>query len=170
MKKVVLLLLLVFLSACTSNTIFDEPKDLIPKDSMTLMIQDLLIASTTRTIKNKNGEKNINYMPLVKEKYKIDSTRFAESNLYYTSKIDLYLTILEDAKDSIKKKRDHLKRFQQIRDSLRIDSLKLRQDFLLDSVSMLKDTIKRDSLKAIFKKEKLRLNEELNEELIGDDY
>lgn len=90
MKNISILLALLFLASCTSNTIYKKPKDLIPKDTMVLLITDLYIASSAYYRKNKNLERKINYMPLVYDTYHIDSLRFIKSNLYYTSKIDTY--------------------------------------------------------------------------------
>ena len=80
MKKLSFLLLFIFLISCTSNTIFEKPKDLIPRDTMSLLIQDMMIASSAKFVKNKNKEKKINYMSFVYDKYKIDSLRFHNSN------------------------------------------------------------------------------------------
>ena len=90
MNKISYLLIFIFLVSCTSNTIFEKPKDLIPKDTMSLLVQEMMIASSAKFIKNKNLERKINYMPLVYDLFKIDSIRFQSSNLYYLSKIDLY--------------------------------------------------------------------------------
>ena len=88
MKNLSYLLVFLCLFSCTSNTIFEKPEDLIPKDTMSLLLQELSIASSSKFMKNKNFEKKINYMPLVYDQFKIDSTRFKTSNLYYMSKID----------------------------------------------------------------------------------
>ncbi|MDG2195162.1 MAG: DUF4296 domain-containing protein [Polaribacter sp.] len=90
MKHISILFALLFLASCTSNTIYKKPKDLIPKDTMVLLITDLYIASSAYYRKNKTLERKINYMPLVYDTYHIDSLRFIKSNLYYTSKIDTY--------------------------------------------------------------------------------
>ena len=76
--------------SCTSNTILEKPKDLIPKDSMVLLLTDLFIAKSAFVEKNTKNQRKINYMPLVYNKYKIDSTRFGTSNFYYTSKLEEY--------------------------------------------------------------------------------
>ena len=120
MKKFSYALIFVFLVSCTSNTIFEKPKDLIPLDTMSLLIQELTIASSAKYMKNKNNEKNINYMPYVFEVFKIDSLRFQNSNLYYMSKIDMYKNILSDAKMSLEKRKAAYKEI----DSLRKDSIK----------------------------------------------
>jgi len=93
--KVIIFLSLFFVN-CTSNTILEKPKDLIPKEQMVELITDLFIASKAKAIKNENLERKINYSSLIFEKYQIDSSRFKESNLYYTSKIDEYNEILNE--------------------------------------------------------------------------
>lgn len=128
MKKVLYSFLLLYLVSCTSNTILEKPKDLIPKDSMSLLIQEMMIASSAKFIKNKDKQKNINYMPLVYEKYKIDSVRFQNSNYYYMSKIDDYIKIFENAKTAIDLKRERLEKEKFINDSLKKDSLKKLRD------------------------------------------
>jgi len=90
MKKAVLFFVLTFLFSCTSNTIYEKPKDLIPKDTMVLLLADLYIASSAYFEKNTNLERKVNYMPLIYNKYQIDSVRFLSSNHYYMTIIDEY--------------------------------------------------------------------------------
>ena len=86
MKKYSYIFVLLILFSCTSNTIFKKPKDLIPKDSMSHLIQEMYIASSAKFIKNNKQQNKINYMPFVNEVYNIDSSRFQNSNYYYMSK------------------------------------------------------------------------------------
>ncbi|WP_299015274.1 DUF4296 domain-containing protein [uncultured Polaribacter sp.] len=143
-----LLLALILLVSCTSNTIFEEPKDLIPKDTMSLLLQEMMVATSAKFIKNKNLQKDINYMAFVFEKYKIDSTRFEISNYYYMSKIDLYKEILQKTKDELNLKNDGFKVKQQIRDSIKTDSIekvrlaKEKVDSLKIKLANKKDSIK----------------------------
>ena len=113
MKKIVVVFVLILVTSCTSNTILEKPEDLIPKDTMAMLISDLFIAKSALGQKNMNNSRNINYMPLVYEKYKIDSVRFITSNFYYTSKLDEYDVIYQEInkmltakKDSIEKKKN----------------------------------------------------------------
>jgi hypothetical protein len=124
MNKISYLLIFIFLVSCTSNTIFEKPKDLIPKDTMSLLVQEMMIASSAKFIKNKNLERKINYMPLVYDLFKIDSIRFQSSNLYYLSKIDLYQEVFKNAKASLKKEKSILDEIKKRKDSLRVDSIK----------------------------------------------
>ena len=147
MKNTSYLLIFVFLVSCTSNTILEKPKDLIPKDTMSLLLQEMIISTSAKFIKNKNNQKNINYMPFVYERFKIDSTRFESSNYYYMSTIDLYQEILEKAKASINAQQDALKKVKKQLDSIKKDSIQL-------TLSKLK---KGDSLKIIKNLKKLEL-------------
>ncbi len=101
MNKILYIFLLILLASCTSNTIYEKPKDLIPKDSMVSFLTDMYLASSAKNIKNKHLKKESNYVFLIYEKYKIDTTRFERSNIYYTSKADEYSEILKQVKKKI---------------------------------------------------------------------
>ena len=130
------------LFSCTSNTILEKPEDLIPKDTMSLVIQELMIASSAKFIKTKDMQKNINYMPFVYNRFKIDSSRFQRSNLYYMSKIDDYIKIFDNAKTSLDNQKSYYDKLKKEMDSIRKDSLtKIKKEKLV------LDSIKRDSIK-----------------------
>lgn len=135
MKHFLYILCAVFLVSCTSNTIYDKPKNLIPKDSMVNLLTDMYIASAAKNVKNKNLQKKVNYMPLVYEQYKIDTLRFQESNVYYSSVVEQYNEILLKVKNN----------------------LELKQKFYTDSLKV-KDSIKREKNKLV--KEKRRKQKE----------
>ncbi|AUC21763.1 hypothetical protein BTO15_06420 [Polaribacter sejongensis] len=124
MKNLSYFLVSIFLVSCTSNTIFKEPKDLIPRDTMTLLLGDMMIASSAKFVKNKNEQKKVNYMAFIYDKYKIDSLRFQNSNLYYTSKIDLYEEMITDVKKNLEEKKDFYNKMSSRKDSIRRDSIK----------------------------------------------
>jgi hypothetical protein len=138
MKKILLFFVVgsLFLS-CTSNTIYEKPKDLIPKDSMVLLLRDLYIAAAAKNVKNKNLERKISYAPFVYDKYKIDSARFQRSNFYYTSKIDLYRPMLDQILVTLEEDRAEFNAIKKVQDSIRNDSLKkarLKQKKIRDSL------------------------------------
>ena len=139
MKNICCFFGVLFLFSCTSNTILEKPKDLIPKDSMSLLIEEMMIASSSKFIKNKFQENDVNYMTLVYERFKIDSLRFQESNLYYISKIDDYQKIIEKATQSLEAKKAFYGSQKTRLDSLRKDSIKKIKTNakLLDSVKKL---------------------------------
>lgn len=99
-------LLFLILLACQSKTNFEKPKDLIPPDKMEDLLFDIYLAIGAGGVENLEGEKGLNYMGLVYEKYQIDSVQFAASNLYYTSKVNDYDEILKGVKKRLEDRRD----------------------------------------------------------------
>tara|TARA_R110002072_G_scaffold265714_2_gene424627 strand:- start:348 stop:830 length:483 start_codon:yes stop_codon:yes gene_type:complete len=140
MKNIFYIFLLILLGSCTSNTIFEKPENLIPKDTMSLLVQEMSIATSAKYINNKNFEKRINYMPLVYERFGIDSVRFQTSNMYYMSKIDVYQEILTDAKENLEKQKSFYDAIKKRTDSLRADSIKKIKDF--EKIKFSKDSLK----------------------------
>ena len=124
MKNISYLLIFIFLGSCTSNTIFEKPEDLIPRDTMSILIQEMMIASSAKHVKNKNFERKIEYMSLVYDQFKIDSTRFQTSNLYYMSKIDVYQEIFENAKVRLEKQKAFYEEIKNKKKPIGSDSLK----------------------------------------------
>lgn len=102
--------LLVFLFwSCNDKVTYEKPEDLIDKEKMTDLLYEMHIAIGTSNIKNIHLEKNRNYMSLVYEKYGVDSTQFANSNLYYTSNIIEYEEIYEE----VERRLDTLRNYHQ---------------------------------------------------------
>ena len=91
---------------------------------MSLLIQEMMIASSAKHVKNKNFERKIEYMSLVYDQFKIDSTRFQTSNLYYMSKIDVYQEIFVNAKDRLEKQKAFYEEINNKKDPIVSDSLK----------------------------------------------
>ncbi len=125
MKKYWIILITLFIFAsCTSNSIYEKPKDLISKDTMVLLLKDLYLAAAAKNVKNKQLQRRFSYVPLVYEKYKIDSTRFQASNLYYTSKIDVYEPLFDEVLKKLEDERTLYARQKRVKDSTRQDSIK----------------------------------------------
>lgn len=145
MKKISSIFIFLFLVSCTSNTIFEKPQNLIPSDTMSLLLQEMVIASSAKFMKNKGQQKNINYMPLVYEKFKIDSSRFETSNQYYMSTIDKYQEILEGAKASLGSRNEVFKKIKKRLDSLRNDSISIakKNKMKIDSILPKKPKLKK---------------------------
>lgn len=121
MKKITLLILIsIFVIACTSNTIYKKPNNLIPRDQMIDLLVDMQIALGAKEAKNSDGNRMVEYMPLVYQKHGIDSAQFAESTFYYTTDIDKYHDIIKEVKN-------------------RLDTLRVRYETLSEE----KDSIKR---------------------------
>lgn len=123
----IFLIFMTLLASCSSNTIYDEPKDLIPKDSMVLLLKDLYLATSAKSIKNKKQQKKISYTPLVYNTYKIDSLRFSTSNFFYTSKVDVYEPMLDQVMALLKKEQVFFTEAKKIKDSIFNDSIKKKK-------------------------------------------
>ena len=105
MNKIFFIVIFIVFLSCESRTKYEKPKDLIPKDQMIDLLTDMHIINGVTGIKNKDGLKANNYISLLYEKYEIDSTRFASSNLYYTSKISEYEKMFKEVKKRIEGQR-----------------------------------------------------------------
>lgn len=119
MKNITYVLCCFMLLSCTSNTIYKKPDNLIPKDTMILLLKDMYLASSAKNVKNKYKQRGIDYMAFIYEKYKIDSTRFKQSNVYYTSKIDDYKDLIATVKKDFKEKEKAFKEEIDILDSIK---------------------------------------------------
>ncbi|MFY0602328.1 MAG: DUF4296 domain-containing protein [Flavobacteriaceae bacterium] len=124
MKKFLCVFIVISFFSCTSNTIYEKPKDLIPKDTMKALMTDLFIATSSTNLKNIHFQKGINYTSLVYNKYKIDSTRLKRSNYYYTTRVDEYQKLLEDVKLALENQKKIYVKQRHIKDSIRKDSIK----------------------------------------------
>ncbi len=116
-----IMLIWIFLfTACTSNTIYKKPADLIPKKQMVNLLTDMYLANAATNVKTKKLERNLDYMPLVYEKYGIDSLRFQTSNIYYMSHIDDYEAIYKKVDARLQKMLDTTEAAQKLKDSLKL--------------------------------------------------
>lgn len=139
MNKVIYFLFIgLFLVNCTSNTIIKKPDDLIPKEQMVDLLTDLFLASGGKNIKNTQQKRNVDYYPLVYQKHQIDSTRFKESNYYYTSRIDEYDEILKKVDERLKKLRKHYEDERKLQDSLKKGERKLQDSLKLIERKLIK--------------------------------
>ncbi len=131
MKKILLIPMLFFVFSCVNKP--KKPKNLISKEMMEDLLFDMHIANKTRNVKNIDKEKNINYMSIISDKYKIDSTRFKESHTYYMHNINEYHAIYKKIEN-------------------RLDTLIKKQELIVkvaDSLKKLEKKKKKDSLKIL---------------------
>jgi hypothetical protein len=101
MKNYFYIILFVFFLSCESRTNYKKPKDLIPQDVMVNLLIDMHLVNGITGIKSKNDMKANDYMSVLYEKYQIDSTRFAASNLYYVSNISEYESMFKKVETKI---------------------------------------------------------------------
>ncbi|CAA0151474.1 conserved hypothetical protein [Tenacibaculum maritimum] len=139
MKIYIYIIVVSFLVSCTSNTMYEKPKGLIPKDTMVYLLTDLFIAASARQEKNIYLKRRENYLPLVYQKFKIDSLRFYESNIYYTSKIEVYDEILKAVKrnvDTLQKKYEKELRTKDSLDAEKRKEIKDEVDTIVPTKTM----------------------------------
>jgi hypothetical protein len=98
--------------SCDSKAKIKKPDDLIPPKQMEDLLFDMYVANGAVSVPNLNGEKNVNYMHLVYKKYQIDSVRFAESSLYYTSRVNDQERILRNVKVRLDELREKYRKEQ----------------------------------------------------------
>jgi len=158
-NRITSLMLIILFASCKSNTIYDEPLDLIPKDSMMMLLKDLYLATAAKSIKNSRQQKKVSYTTLVYNKYNIDSLRFNSSNLYYTSKIDVYEPMLNEITALLKKEQEFFTEAKKIKDSLYTDSLlnnsiKIKKELKTEDIKKI-DLLNKKKFKG-FSKEKLK--------------
>ena len=158
-NRITSLILIILFASCKSNTIYDEPLDLIPKDSMMMLLKDLYLATAAKSIKNSRQQKKVSYTTLVYNKYNIDSLRFNSSNLYYTSKIDVYEPMLNEITALLKKEQEFFTEAKKIKDSLYTDSLlnnsiKIKKELKTEDIKKI-DLLNKKKFKG-FSKEKLK--------------
>ena len=158
-NRITSLMLIILFASCKSNTIYDEPLDLIPKDSMMMLLKDLYLATAAKSIKNSRQQKKVSYTTLVYNKYNIDSLRFNSSNLYYTSKIDVYEPMLNEITALLKKEQEFFTEAKKIKDSLYTDSLlnnsiKIKKELKTENIKKI-DLLNKKKFKG-FSKEKIK--------------
>jgi hypothetical protein len=105
---------------------------------MAILIQEMIIASSSKNVKTLNLQRKINYFPFIYDRFKIDSTRFQKSSFYYTSKIDEYDEILAQVKKSLEVQKEKYSALKKRKDSINRDSL---------SKLKTKKPLKKDALK-----------------------
>ena len=111
--------------SCTSSTIYEKPKDLIPEDEMVDLLVYLHIARYAEGKKNIFKDGNAKYTHLVYKKFGIDSLRYSESNLYYSSRIDDYKRIYGKVETELRAKKKVVDSIKFHRDSLAKTKIKV---------------------------------------------
>lgn len=113
MKFFAVISLLALLSGCKSEIQrFPEPENLVPRDTMVMILQDLTVIEAYIT--NKYPQVNRYQKWMVKsgdgvlEKYHVPFKRFDQSLNYYGSRQDVMQSIYTEVQDSLAWKMNHL--------------------------------------------------------------
>ncbi|WP_241244378.1 DUF4296 domain-containing protein [Flagellimonas marinaquae] len=134
-KAVVVLLGLMVLVSCAEKVV-EEPENLIPQDQMIEILYDLSILSAAKSgAKRQFDDAHIDVMGFIYTKYNIDSTQFAESDLYYASLPTEYQKIYQNVEAMLERKKDTLEAIsKRLNDSIREANLERR-----DSLQLVKE-------------------------------
>lgn len=130
----VFFLLVLILGSCQEIDRTPKPENLIPEPKMVDVLTEVSLLHGARSYnKTLMDEKGIEPYPYIWEKFSIDSLQFVRSNNYYSENYKQYKRIY----DSVKSRLENLK--------VEYDTLRLR------------DERKQDSLRAITKKDTLKV-------------
>lgn len=126
---------LLLLFSCSTNHQIEKPNDLIPKDTMVALLLDMTLVASSKNNKNKNKQSKVNYMPLIFEKYAIDSLRFYHSNNYYTSVIPENELLYKDVQKRLKALETIYVNKKKIMDSIQKDSMLNKKNLLKEDLN-----------------------------------
>jgi hypothetical protein len=181
MKKIILFLAFILSLASCKDEAVKEPDNLIEKELMVDVMYDLSLLDAIK-YQNPNSLEihKINPTDYIFKKYKIDSTQFAQNNLYYASNYKEYKKIydqidsrlkknlasvetlvkVENKKTLLLKKKKQKLQAKKIADSIKKAKLKLKLPKEVDSIKRIKLKLKiqkkADSIKKL-KQRKLGL-------------
>jgi len=158
MKKTVSFLVIVILLFSCKNDGIEKPDRLIDKEVMENIIYDMSLLEAIKYNEPSTTEKyKVNPKEFIYKKYKVDSTQFAQSNIYYAANFDEYKAMYDNVikrMDGKKAVLDSIIKKEVKRDSLIV--VKRKQDSIkaVKKVALAK---KKDSLQKIKKKDSLLL-------------
>lgn len=106
MKKTIVILLTLFISACSTKNEIQKPEKLIEKGEMENILYDLALLQALKSYSpQKLKDNSINPKTYIYQKYKIDSAQFAENNKYYASNMNEYKLIFENVATRLQKQK-----------------------------------------------------------------
>lgn len=153
-KRILFVLILIFVVGCYKINSPKKPKNLISKDRMVdILLEIRLMTSATgvnQTVLYNNGISSYQY---IYDKFNIDSVQFAQSNNYYAFQVEDYdeiYTRVRDTLELLKEKFNKLKEVEakekRVQDSLYMSTIKdsLALKPVLDSLQLEKG---KDSIK-----------------------
>ena len=144
-KKLLLLTILLGFISCKEDAV-NKPDNLIPKDKMIDVIYDLSILDAVKyQIPTSAVTYEISPSKYIYKKFKIDSTQFAQSNIYYASNYIDYKEMYDEVIKRIESKK-------VVMDSVVKRQEKKEAKAKTDSIKRIKpSSIKKDSI--VLKKE-----------------
>ena len=136
MKRIAAGFLGLFLMMGCAEEVVKKPENLIPKEKMADILNDLAILNaSTSAASNKFEDSGINIMEFLYKKYGIDSVQFSQSDLYYASVPLEYQSIYEN----IDAKLEERTKIMEERSMKKNDSIRKVNEARKDSLNANKD-------------------------------
>jgi hypothetical protein len=109
MKKIILLLSLLIIGACSNKNEIPKPAKPIDKEVMENILYDLALLQALKSYSpEKLTKNNIDSKNYIYQKYKIDSLQFVENNKYFASDIEAYKLMFENVSNRLQKEKSEL--------------------------------------------------------------
>lgn len=150
MKFLKVFIIACFLSSCQNIEEVKKPDNLISEDKMVEVLTELNLLNSAKNY-NKRILEETGLQPdtYLYSKYKIDSLQLAESTTYYAKKYDKFDGIYQKVKQNLEGMKAKLEvireeeqriedsiRLLDTKDTLNIDSLKIPEAILIDSLGL----------------------------------
>ena len=134
MKRILPFIIGLLLWSCAERVV-EPPENLISEDKMVEILHDLAVLNATKTsFKYFLDSNSLQTMDFLFEKYKIDSTQFAQSDRYYASVPLRYQMIYERVEERLEERRKTLEEIKKKRN----DSTRSIQQKRTDSLKNIK--------------------------------
>lgn len=101
MKRIIIIICLLFSVVSCNNNAVEKPNNLIDKDKMTDILYDMQLLEAIKSQNIHGGITTKKANEYIYKKYKIDSVQFAKSNKYYASDIEEYKKMFETIKERL---------------------------------------------------------------------
>ncbi|MBU2947854.1 DUF4296 domain-containing protein [Zobellia uliginosa] len=126
--RVLVIVLVIFGFASCNEQLLEKPENLIPKEKMVDILQDLAIVNAAKTTNIQVLRDNdIEPMEYIFNKYNIDSLQLVESDRYYASLPVEYEKIYKEVEANLEREGKALEEQKKINDSLRVAKEKLKR-------------------------------------------
>ena len=125
-----LMLLLVLTVSCKKETV-EKPEDLIAPAKMEDILYELAVLNSAKGFSTTRfKQKSSLHETYIYEKYDVDSTRFANSSIYYATEPETYIVIYKNVEARLEAIKKQFEATEKINDSLKKnkrDSLMLKR-------------------------------------------
>jgi len=136
MKKSFLFIFLIVFFSCAEK-LLDKPKNLIEKDKMILILNDLAIVNAAKVTNAQIlSNHKIDPTAYIFEKHNIDSIQFVESDRYYASIPEIHEEIYTAVEAKLEVEKTRLEDVRKRKDSLKTETLKTRNKGLISNDSL----------------------------------